>query len=98
MANIEYITTNSLFYFAISPIFLHFSLKPSELPPLFCKLDFTIRYSKRNRGKIGHENTMTDWYFQLLEEDIKEHPEMWLWTHKRWSRTKEEWLRRQAQK
>ena len=33
--------------------------------------------------------------YELLEEDIRKHPEMWLWTHKRWSRTKEEWLRRQ---
>ncbi len=38
----------------------------------------------------------TDRYMQLLEADIKARPELWLWTHKRWRRTKEEWLRRQA--
>ena len=37
---------------------------------------------------------VTDRYMQLLEEDIKAHPEIWLWTHKRWTRTKEEWERR----
>lgn len=37
---------------------------------------------------------ITDRYMQLLEEDIKQHPELWLWTHKRWTRTKEEWEKR----
>lgn len=36
---------------------------------------------------------ITDRYMQLLEEDIRKHPEMWLWTHKRWTRTKDEWER-----
>ncbi len=39
---------------------------------------------------------ITDKYMQLLEADIREHPELWLWTHKRWSRTKKEWLERQS--
>ena len=34
---------------------------------------------------------ITDRYMQLLEHDIRQHPELWLWTHKRWTRTKEEW-------
>lgn len=38
---------------------------------------------------------LTDRYMRLLEKDIEQHPEMWLWTHKRWRRTKEEWLNRQ---
>ena len=46
----------------------------------------------------AEENSVTNRYFEMLEQDIKEHPEMWLWTHKRWSRTKEEWQRRQAEK
>ncbi len=46
----------------------------------------------------SQENSVTNRYFELLEQDVREHPEMWLWTHKRWSRTKEEWLRRQQEK
>ena len=75
------------------------------------KVDAFMMYGRMSRPKRGYyhleiipmedhpasvpENTLTDRYFQLLEEDIRKHPEMWLWTHKRWSRTKEEWLRRQ---
>ena len=75
------------------------------------KVDAFMMYGRMSRPKRGYyhldiipmedhpakvpENTLTDWYFRLLEADIKEHPEMWLWTHKRWSRTKEEWLKRQ---
>lgn len=78
------------------------------------KVDAFMMYGRMSRPKRGYyhldiipmedhpatvpENTLTNRYFQLLEEDIKAHPEMWLWTHKRWSRTKEEWLRRQEQK
>ncbi|MDE6721332.1 MAG: acetyltransferase, partial [Bacteroidaceae bacterium] len=77
-------------------------------------VDAFMMYGRMSRPKRGYyhldiipmedhpatmpENTLTNRYFQLLEEDIKAHPEMWLWTHKRWSRTKEEWLRRQEQK
>jgi KDO2-lipid IV(A) lauroyltransferase len=38
---------------------------------------------------------LTDQYMKMLEKDICTTPHMWLWTHKRWSRTKEEWLKRQ---
>ncbi|MBQ6964589.1 MAG: lysophospholipid acyltransferase family protein [Bacteroidaceae bacterium] len=77
------------------------------------KVDAFMTYGRMSRPRRGYyhldiipmedhpatmpENAMTDWYFQLLEADIKEHPEMWLWSHKRWSRTKEEWLRRQEE-
>lgn len=44
------------------------------------------------------ENYLTDRYMQMLEADVNEHPEMWLWSHKRWSRTKERWMERQKQK
>ena len=75
------------------------------------KVDAFMMYGRMSRPKRGYyhldiipmedhpasvpETTLTDRYFELLEADIKEHPEMWLWTHKRWSRTKEEWLKRQ---
>ena len=77
------------------------------------KVDAIMMYGRMSRPKRGYyhldmipmedhpatvdENSLTDRYFALLEADIKAHPEMWLWTHKRWSRTKEEWLRRQKQ-
>lgn len=38
---------------------------------------------------------LTDQYMKMLEEDIRTTPHMWLWTHKRWRRTKEEWIKRQ---
>lgn len=38
---------------------------------------------------------LTDQYARLLEESIRRTPHLWLWTHKRWKRTKEEWERRQ---
>lgn len=31
----------------------------------------------------------TDRYYELLEKAIKEDPELWLWTHNRWKRTRE---------
>ena len=36
---------------------------------------------------------LTDQYARLLEESICRQPAYWLWTHKRWTRTKEEWLK-----
>ena len=40
---------------------------------------------------------LTDRFTHLLEEMIKDVPHIWLWTHKRWKRTKEEWERRQQE-
>lgn len=40
---------------------------------------------------------ITERYMHLLEEDIRRQPELWLWTHKRWARTKQEWEERQKQ-
>lgn len=40
------------------------------------------------------EHELTNMYYHLLEENMKEHPELWLWTHRRWKRTKakyQEW-------
>ena len=38
---------------------------------------------------------LTDMYMRMLEADIVENPAIWLWSHKRWRRTKERWLERQ---
>lgn len=39
----------------------------------------------------------TNRYYELLEKEIKENPELWLWTHNRWKRTRagyERWQKR----
>lgn len=40
------------------------------------------------------EFKLTDIYYQMLEASIHREPEFWLWSHKRWSRTREEFNRR----
>ena len=40
---------------------------------------------------------LTDKFTLLLENIINETPDLWLWSHKRWKRTKEEWIRRQQE-
>ena len=40
---------------------------------------------------------LTDKFTLLLENIIKENPSFWLWSHKRWKRTKEEWIKRQQE-
>ena len=40
---------------------------------------------------------LTDQYVKLLEENIQKHPEYWLWSHKRWKRTYDQWLQRQEE-
>lgn len=42
------------------------------------------------------EYDMTALFMTMLEQMICREPQYWLWTHKRWKRTKEEWLRRKA--
>ena len=37
---------------------------------------------------------LTDMYFDMLEKSIRRAPEFWLWSHNRWSRTREEFDRR----
>ena len=46
----------------------------------------------------GEGFEVTDAYMRMLEKDIEAHPELWLWTHKRWRRTKEEWEERNKEK
>ena len=42
---------------------------------------------------------VTDAYARALEESIRRSPELWLWTHNRWKRTREIWERdRKARK
>jgi len=50
-----------------------------------------------HRPKEVPDYELTDQFTHLLEEMIKERPDFWLWSHKRWKRTKEEWIRRQQE-
>ncbi len=67
------------------------------------------RVTKRGRGYYNCElvplsenpseepdYVITDRYMKMLEDDIMTAPAMWLWTHKRWLRTREEWEKRKA--
>lgn len=38
---------------------------------------------------------LTDTFTHILEQMISAQPAYWLWSHKRWKRTKEEWIERQ---
>ncbi|MEA3496312.1 MAG: lysophospholipid acyltransferase family protein [Bacteroidota bacterium] len=42
------------------------------------------------------ENEITERYVRKLEQAIKRHPEAWLWSHKRWKRNKEDYLKVRA--
>lgn len=42
------------------------------------------------------EYPATDCYAQLLEQQIRETPELWLWTHNRWKRSYERWQERMS--
>ena len=37
------------------------------------------------------EYSATDEFYRLLEENIREQPSLWLWSHNRWKRTREEY-------
>lgn len=41
----------------------------------------------------SQEFELTDRYYEMLEESIRRAPEYWLWSHNRWSRTREEFDR-----
>ena len=75
------------------------------------KLDLEVWYMHITRKRRGyyscdlqliyeHTNSLpefavTEKYMRLLEDNIRECPELWLWTHNRWKRTREgymEWI------
>lgn len=73
-----------------------------------------IFYTHMERVKRGHyrvcieclaedasllpENEATELYYKRLEANINEYPELWLWTHKRWKRTREEFEDRERRR
>ena len=48
----------------------------------------------RNPTEVDDEFGITDIYYQMLEQSIIRAPELWLWSHNRWSRTREEFNER----
>ena len=73
------------------------------------KLDMDVYYLEVRRVKRGYYEAeykrittepkkfeqfkLTDIYSEMLEETIKRDPAYWLWSHRRWKRSKEEWLK-----
>lgn len=49
------------------------------------KYEVTFKVIEEN-AKASAENFIVDKYAELLEQDIKDSPELWLWTHRRWKR------------
>lgn len=70
---------------------------------LATKYKLPVYYFSPRRIKAGHyegiftlihdgvepieQYTITERYVRMLEKDIIEHPEMWMWTHRRWKHT-----------
>lgn len=77
---------------------------------LMKKLDMVVFYLDVKQVKRGYytaefklmtedvkswkEFELTERYTRLMEETILANPALWLWTHNRWKRTKQEWLER----
>ena len=74
----------------------------------------SLFYARMERVKRGHyvmriepfaedaallpEFEATNMYYRKLTENIYETPELWLWTHKRWKRTREGYAAREAKR
>ena len=73
------------------------------------KANFAVYYLDMQRVKRGYykgefklltdkpkeckEFEITEMYFRELEKTIQRQPPYWLWTHNRWKRTREQWLK-----
>ena len=44
------------------------------------------------------EFSLTNDYFKLVEKDLEREPWLWLWTHKRWKRTREGYAKREQKR
>ena len=53
-----------------------------------------LKLIARNPNEVDAEYGVTDIYYQMLEQSITRAPEYWLWSHNRWSRTREEFNER----
>ena len=81
---------------------------PERLARQFDMDAYYLHITRRRRGywtakfvpmardcKQTQEFELTEQYTRLLEQNILEAPQYWLWTHNRWKRTYEEWLVKQ---
>lgn len=56
---------------------------------------YVAEYKKiTDNPKSYKEFELTDIYIKMLETTIRNNPPYWLWSHKRWKRTKQEWILR----
>ena len=53
-----------------------------------------VKLITRQPKEVKDEYGLTDIYYQMLEQSIQRAPEFWLWSHKRWARTREEFNER----
>lgn len=72
---------------------------------------FFLGFKRVKRGKyIGYfqlmadnamslpELELTNMYYRFLEDSIKSEPELWLWSHNRWKRTREAFVEREKRR
>ena len=50
-----------------------------------------------HKAKEIADYQLTNQFTVLLEQMIQDNPAYWLWSHNRWKRTKEEWIKRQQE-
>lgn len=56
----------------------------------YYECDFVQMHETDSEEKA--EYPMTELFMRMLETSIKENPQFWLWSHKRWKRSKQDWL------
>ncbi|MDE6299261.1 MAG: lysophospholipid acyltransferase family protein [Muribaculaceae bacterium] len=79
---------------------------PERLSKTFKTVVYYLNMSRPKRGyyvgrfiKMSDDASkerpfeLTQKYYNLLEENIKEAPQYWLWSHRRWKRTKEDFFK-----
>ena len=102
---------NSIHHF--TPFLNHDTAVFTGMEQMAKQLDGVVYYADIQRPKRGYyichfrkmtddpkscpNFEITDKFMGLLEEMIHRQPHLWLWSHKRWKRTKEQWLERQKQ-
>ena len=77
------------FYEGAEVLALKYSLpvyyfSPRRLKSGYYEGTFTMIYDGKEQVE---PHTITDRYARLLEADINRHPEMWIWSHRRWKHT-----------
>ena len=65
----------------------------AELIELKAEFQDSFKANEADKTKSAEVSPypITDAYARALEASIEAHPHLWLWTHNRWKRTKQEW-------